>query len=245
VKRALLRTPNSDIEPFEFERPVSRACDIGRGWDRTLPESLRLDTDWLSVVNRTIDLTEIEKIYRANMERLHEPHGWHTVIPAPLHRRHVSGFIIFSDNVCAQAFEALSGGRVKLDKHTEAVLPATESDPPAQQVLRDLGAMREEEDEPDFMHRPTDDAYDLARRFIERVYTHCVDSAPVPAVAPDGDGGVIVEWQSGRRTVRLVVPASKDENSYVYSKRENDPSEMDDPATDLDLAKRLRTIFVD
>jgi len=111
-------------------------------------------------------------------------------------------------------------------------------------VLSDLDEMRKEEDEPDFRHSPTNDAYSRTRQIIKNAYTHYVASAPVPAIAPDGDGGVIIEWRSERRLVRLVVLGEENQSSYVYSKMDG-PSEVNDPATDLILAQRLRSTFAD
>jgi len=110
--------------------------------------------------------------------------------------------------------------------------------------LAELEAMRNEPDEVDFRHSPSDHAYRGTLDLIEGAYTHYLRSAPAPNIAPDGDGGVIVEWQSGRRVIRLVVPASEDESSYLYS-RGDGPSEIDDPATDLILVQRLCSIFAE
>lgn len=111
-------------------------------------------------------------------------------------------------------------------------------------ILNDLEELGKEEDEPDFRHRPTYYAYRATRQIIKTAYTHYVASAPLPAIAPDGDGGVIVEWQSDRRVVRLVVPANKDESVYVYH-RGSGPSDIDNPASGLILAQRLRSIFAE
>jgi hypothetical protein len=111
-------------------------------------------------------------------------------------------------------------------------------------ILNDLEAMLEEQNEPDFCHRPTMDAYDVAQQIIKNSHTHYIGSVPTPTIAPDGDGGIRIEWQLGRRIVRLVVPASKDEKPYVYSRRDG-PSDIDEPATGEELSRRLRTIFAD
>jgi hypothetical protein len=102
--------------------------------------------------------------------------------------------------------------------------------------------MLKEQDEPDFLHRPTEHAYDTARQIIENSYTHYVGSSPIPAIAPDGTGGVIVEWKSGQRVVRLIVAATTDKKSYLYSKG-NDQSVIDHSASGSILAQRLRFIF--
>src|SRR5688572_32960002 len=74
-------------------------------------------------------------------------------------------------------------------------------------ALRMLDSLRDAEDEPDFMHSITKSVHQLAREIIENVYARSAGSAPTLAAAPDGDGGVVVEWKSGKREVRLVLAA--------------------------------------
>ncbi|MGB9178168.1 MAG: hypothetical protein WCB68_02895, partial [Pyrinomonadaceae bacterium] len=204
-----------------------------------------LSVNALPTYNLTLDPQEIKEAHRALLQGLCDAHGLEAAVRvAPSNKRNVSGFVIYADRIWGQALKALSNCPVRTDIRSELALPAREAGHVVQQVLRELEALLEEENEPDFMHSPTRDAYDLTRQIIENAYTHYIGSAPIPAIAPDGDGGVIVEWQSDRRIVRLIVPASKDESSYVYSKGDS-PSEIDDPATDVALAQRLRTIFAD
>jgi hypothetical protein len=112
------------------------------------------------------------------------------------------------------------------------------------ELLRELEAMLEEEDEPDFLHRPTKYAYDTALESIENAYTHYLCSAPAPATAPDGDGGLIVEWKSGQHEVRLIVAPSEDQKSYVYS-RGDKSAQIDYDTSGFILAQRLRSTFAD
>lgn len=135
-----------------------------------------------------------------------------------------------------------------LEKPTEAEEVSSESseaaDLTARRVLDDLNAMLKEQDEPDFLHRPTDPAYKLARHVIKSAYTHYLGFAPVPAIAPDGDGGLIVEWKSGQREVSLIAAPSKEQKSYVYS-RGAKTARIDYGPSGLILAKRLRSTFAD
>lgn len=149
------------------------------------------------------------------------------------HKRQVRGLIVYTDSLCDQASEILSGSHVRRG-------PAQNAQP----ILRELEAMLQEEDEPDFLHRPTQDACDFARQMIEASYTHHVGSAPVPTLAPDGEGGIVAEWKDGRRTVRLIVSASRDGKSYVYS-RGPSRSLVDYSVSGLTLSQQLSSIFGD
>jgi hypothetical protein len=111
-------------------------------------------------------------------------------------------------------------------------------------ILAELDAMLNEKDEPDFLHRPKDYAYDIARKSIKNAYTHYLGSAPSPAVAPDGEGGLIVEWKSGQRVVCLITAPGEDRKSYVYSKGAKS-AQVDYDTSGLILAQRLRSIFAD
>lgn len=111
-------------------------------------------------------------------------------------------------------------------------------------ILAELDSMLHEKDEPDFLHRPTDYAYEIARKSIESAYTHYLGSAPAPAIAPDGEGGLIVEWKLGQREVRLISAPSEDRKSYVYS-RGAKTAQVDYDTSGLVLAQRLRSTFAD
>lgn len=113
-----------------------------------------------------------------------------------------------------------------------------------QTILQDLQAMLQEEDEPDFLHCPTEYAYDSAKRMIEELDTHDGGSAPTPTIAPDGEGGIIAEWKSGDRIVRMIIPPRQDRRSYVYS-REPNRSQIDYTGSGLVLAQQLCSIFAD
>ena len=111
-------------------------------------------------------------------------------------------------------------------------------------ILRDLDALREAQDAPDFTRRPTDEAYKAARKSLKVAYTHYIGAAPSPAIAPDGDGGLVVEWKSGKREVRLVVPPDEVEKSYVFS-RGDKTAKVDYDIAGYVLARQLRSTFAD
>lgn len=114
----------------------------------------------------------------------------------------------------------------------------------ASSILAELEAMRTEQDEPDFIHSVKDHAYDIARPIIKSAYTHYLGATPTPALAPDGDGGLIVEWKTGEHEVRLIAAHSKDHKSYVYSKGSK-TAKIDYELSGFVLAKVLRATFTE
>lgn len=103
-------------------------------------------------------------------------------------------------------------------------------------------AMANEQDEPDSLNRPTPYAYETAKEFIKSAYTHYVGTAPLPTLGPDGNGGMVVEWQSDQGTVRLVVADDKNAKTYIY-RRANDESAVDHVPSGAILAQRLLGVF--
>src|ERR1043165_4392714 len=112
----------------------------------------------------------------------------------------------------------------------------------AQDILRDLETLREAQDAPDFTRRPTDEAYKAAYNSLSTAYTHYIGSALVPAIAPDGDGGVVIQWKTGKREVRLVVPPEGEEKSYIFS-RGDKTAKVDYDISGSILAQQLRSTF--
>lgn len=235
----------SNVEQFELEKRHCARANHLRGWKRTLvPSSVRLSVDVLPLVNRTFDIEVVEQEDESESGLVVRWCGHGNFVPIPAHQRHrrnIGGTTFYVHGLRDHTFDLKTSER--LGEQVVPTRPEGVAISP-HHILSDLEAIRNEQDEPDFRHSSTDHAHALARSIIEGAYTHYLGNAPEPAAAPDGDGGVIVEWQSGRRVVRLVVPASKDERSYLYS-RGDGPSKIDDPATDLILAQRLRSIFAD
>jgi hypothetical protein len=160
----------------------------------------------------------------------------------PINFEQIKGVFVYIDSLCHQGPGTLSGSHARLRKQSELMARSNDTALTAQQVLRDLEAMLKEQDEPGFLHRPTEYAYDTARQIIENSYSHYIGTSPTPAIASDGEGGIIAEWKSGHRIVRLIVSASQDGKSYVYS-RGNDQSAIDHSASGSILAQRLLSIF--
>ena len=183
-----------------------------------------------------------------------EGHGWvlpsHRGMKAAVststhhkHKRQVKGIILYADGICELASHVLIESRARLRKQSESVIvPSVEQSLIAQRLLEELEAMLNEKDEPDFLNRPTPFAYDTAREFIKDAYTHYVGSPPRPTLGPDGDGGMVAEWQSGQRIVRLVVAPDKNAKTYIY-RRGNNESAVDHVPSGTMLAQRLLTVF--
>lgn len=57
-------------------------------------------------------------------------------------------------------------------------------------------------------------------------------------------GGVVIEWKSGKREVRLISAASKDYKSYIYS-RGAKSAKIDYKISGAILANVLCSVFTD
>ena len=84
-------------------------------------------------------------------------------------------------------------------------------------IFRDLRALlREEVDQPDSSFlAPTDYAISSLLGLLNRVYSS-KDEFPRPRIAPDGEGGIRLNWIQPERELRLVLPATPDQRKYIY-----------------------------
>jgi hypothetical protein len=243
-----VKASHSGFEPISFERPLSRAYWYSKRWSRELPDSVRLSAAGLRAMNRTLKPEIVEQASRGVLEGLCEATDVVMHI-SPFHARkkqikdkkQIKELIAYSDSIWNRAIEARSMSRTRT--HEQPILPSRASTVTAKDILRDLDSMLEEqEDDPEFQHRPTEYAHGLAHQIIESSYTHYVGVAPVPAIAPDGDGGLVVEWKIGNQIVRLIICADQDGKSYIYS-REPHRSLVERSLSGLALAQQLSTIF--
>lgn len=235
---------NRDVDPINFARPLSQAYWYRKMWSLELPESVRMSLPALQSMNRTLDSEAIEQVCRAVLEKLlqHTDADMKAVKTSVRHTREKKASFMLTHGTCNRV---LSGSRARLKKPSELRIVRLEDlNLTARRILRDLDTMLEEQDEPDFLHRPTEYAHRLARQIIENSYTHYIGSSPIPAIAPDGEGGLIAEWKSGQRIVRLVISSNQNRKSYVYS-RGQDRSQIDYSASGLVLAQHLCSIFSD
>jgi hypothetical protein len=234
------KVKSRDTDP-EFRR-LSRADDVGRAWSRRPPKGLSLDL--LPLYGRTLDPQVIEQVPRAKLEKLCEFKGRKAVVEVPPHsgRKNLKGFVVYTLGPCSQALEVISKSPAK--RRAEAEARAQKAAQTSQDILRALEALREAQDAPDFTRRPTDEAYKAVNESLTAAYTHYVGSAPAPALAPDGDGGVVVQWKSGKREVSLVVPPSGVEKSYIFS-RGDKTAKIDYDISGFVLARQLRSTFAE
>jgi hypothetical protein len=86
---------------------------------------------------------------------------------------------------------------------------------PPSAALRDLQALREEEQETE--EPITYHAYDKAERVLTYLDSIAGADLQSPHLAPDGSGGIRMEWFHGETNVRVVIPAREDQRPYIYS----------------------------
>jgi hypothetical protein len=227
MRRAMKSTRTSG-DPIEFERPFSRAGVAREGWKFLKPASVRLPLSLFPRLNKTYDPDVIERESRATLEGLIGCCEYLAIVDAPSGwkaKKQLAGFVAYIDRISERSARILAQNKSVLSL-----------------ILRELQSMREDVDEPDFVHRPSDYAYETTRRLIESAYGRPLRSIPTPSVAPDGLGGVITEWKLERRVVRLVVASNESGKSYIYS-RISGPSELDPALSGLVLFQRLRSAF--
>lgn len=239
------KVSHSGFEPISFERPSSRAYWYSQRWSRELPDRVRLGVEGLRAMNRTLEPEIVEQASRAVLERLcAATDAVVHVSSVRAHKKQFKGFIAYSDSIWnwdrALEVRLIKSSRVHRQLGALSVSPMHVQS--AEPLLRDLEAMSKEEDEPDFLNRPTPFAYETAEKLIRGAYSHYVGSAPLATLGPDGDGGVIAEWQSDQRIVRLIVAPNENAKTYIY-RRANNESAVDHVPSEIVLALRLRTVF--
>lgn len=69
---------------------------------------------------------------------------------------------------------------------------------------------------PDREFRPSKYAYRTAWWLLQEAYIYLTDSFPEPSIAPDGEGGISIDWTNDGRLVRLDIPMSSLRRAYVY-----------------------------
>jgi len=231
---------NKHIDPINFERPLSESYWYGKIWNREIPNSLRMSLSGYRAMNRILEPEEIEKASHSVLGFCDLASGVIFVSPPKTHKKQVEQFITCEDNIWGRALEAR---RIRVHKPLGALSLSTIRIQSAEPLLRDLEAMLKEEDEPDFLHRPTQYAYDLTEQLIKDSYTHYIGSAPVPTIAPDGNGGATVEWRSADGgVVRLIIPARQNGKHYIYTK-DLKRSHIDYEVSGLAIAQQLRSVF--
>jgi hypothetical protein len=85
---------------------------------------------------------------------------------------------------------------------------------PPSPSLRDLQALREEEQETE--EPITHHAYDKAEKVLKYLDPVAGADLQPPHLAPDGSGGIRMEWFQADTNVRVVIPAREDQRPYIY-----------------------------
>jgi hypothetical protein len=105
------------------------------------------------------------------------------------------------------------GGQVIQVKPTPVVEPP---------IITDLQALREEEQRTE--SPITKHAFSMTLELLE--YANVILGADLPRtlLAPDGDGGIRLEWFLEDRSLRVIIPAESEQAAYVYLRlgRESD-----------------------
>jgi hypothetical protein len=159
------------------------------------------------------------------------------------HKRQVKGVIVYPSGVCDLATTVLLEYRTRLRKSSDsATKRLLDNSAVLDRILKKVEIMSQEEDEPDFLNKPSDFAYNKFREFVKSAYTHHVGQSPEPAIASDGNGGIVAEWKCGQNIVRLIVAPSETEKTYIYRKGHQE-SAIDHSPSGLLLAQRLTSIF--
>jgi len=104
----------------------------------------------------------------------------------------------------------------RIDPVTTAVGIITERLSIFKQVYADLIALQREEDEDDYIYKPTNYAFGTAERLLLIAYLSVNSDIPRPAITPDGEGGLRLEWRVPDREVRLICPAQPHRQPYIY-----------------------------
>lgn len=104
--------------------------------------------------------------------------------------------------------------------------------------LKFLELLREEErqtDEPLTAH-----AFNQAREFCRHLSQVVLETLPRTLIAPDGAGGIRIEWFSGDRNVRVVIPARRP--AFIYHRGLGEPAVT--PFSNTAAVQTLRNIIL-
>lgn len=108
-------------------------------------------------------------------------------------------------------------------------------------MITDLKALREEERETE--HPITDFAYSTAFAILSVAYSEIDEPIPMPAIAPDEEGGIRIEWARGQRNVRAVIPNNSTMRAYIYHR--NDGESAIDRLSGVKLADRVKSVILE
>lgn len=97
-----------------------------------------------------------------------------------------------------------------------ATLPERVDDEP-RRLLSALTKLLVARDYDDYTLRPTPRAYRSARKMAVKAHKRIEGGLPLPRVAPDGNGGIIMEWRNARGVVKLgFAETGDDADNYIF-----------------------------
>lgn len=107
-------------------------------------------------------------------------------------------------------------------------------------VIGDLRSLREEERS---MADPITD-YAFAEANTLLTFAHLVfgDDLPRTLLAPDGEGGIRIEWFRENRNVRVIIPSRPERRAYVYQLIGEDPRIK--PFSQSSVVQTLRSVIL-
>jgi phage terminase small subunit len=147
-----------------------------------------------------------------------------------------------SDRVARQAEQVAADTRRRVEEVLSSWLESVADDSwrKVSTVTDDLVALVEEEkgsDQPITAH-----TFCKALNLLRTTYKELGGAVPAPAIAPDGDGGIVMEWFHGSDSVKAIVSRESTKRSYIYYKADSE-SAIEDLSGE-ELASRIRSIIL-
>jgi hypothetical protein len=90
--------------------------------------------------------------------------------------------------------------------------PRTQSPAP---ILQNLGLLWKNENFEDYVFKPTTHSYRTAKSYIKALYPSDKDF-PEPAIDPDGNGGIELQWNHGRKILILGCRPNRGQKDFIY-----------------------------
>jgi hypothetical protein len=88
-------------------------------------------------------------------------------------------------------------------------------------ALIELQALKSIPDDDSYNYKPTPIAFGRTLNLIREAYAEMLDHFPAPDLSPDGEGGIVIEWQNQARLLRLVIQRDHARRSYIYHRDAN------------------------
>jgi len=104
-------------------------------------------------------------------------------------------------------------------QHVDKLAIARQREPSS---VVDLRKLREEESETD--EPITEHAFSIARDLLRYIPLGMFETIPEPLLAPDGSGGIRIEWLRNNRNVRVVIPSNTERQTIIYHRGVGEPN---------------------